>query len=600
MSYSEETIEAAKKLYLRRYRVPEIVKELGVPRRTVYFWINKYSWDDMLEHEGPLAAAGRRLETLMGMKDVSESHLNAIDRAIGAYERLRKLEISCPKQLLARATAEVKIQQIKNSTDQADDDDDQPQRRKQKGRKRNNDFRGFSKDEIEARFLNGLFQYQIDVWNERENRVRNYLKSRQIGFTYYFSREALGDALMTGRNKVFLSASRAQADYFRDYMAAFAMQAFNVELKGKDKIKVLSDHGEATLYLMSTNVATAQGASGDSYNDEYFWIPKFEKLKKVTGAVATHKHWRKTYFSTPSAKSHDAYPFWSGDIYNQERRKQNLPDVKFPEFEALRKGVLCPDGQWRKIVTIHDAMAGGCDLFDIEQLKRENTDEEFKQLYECKFIDDSSSVFQLAQLEKCLADRADWRDFDPMADRPFGNKEVWIGYDPSRTVDGASIVVLAPPIKAGGKFRVLEKITMINQAWQYQASVIKELTEKYNVKYIGIDITGPGSGVFETVQNFFPAATPIHYSPNSKTRLVLKGQDVIGNNRIEWDASWSDIAAGFMAIRRTTTGNGLLTYVADRTERHGHADAAWSILHALINEGLDHTQQRTSTYDFGD
>ena len=141
---------------------------------------------------------------------------------------------------------------------------------------------------------------------------------------------------------------------------------------------------------------------------------------------------------------------------------------------------------------------------------------------------------------------------------------------------------------------------MVNQAWQYQAAVIKELWEKYNVTYIGIDITGPGSGVFELVQNFFPAATPIHYSPTSKTRLVLKGQDVIGNRRIEWDASWSDIAAGFMSIRRTTTGHGQLTYVADRTERTGHADAAWSILHALINEGLDHTQQRTSTYDFGD
>ena len=87
---------------------------------------------------------------------------------------------------------------------------------------------------------------------------------------------------------------------------------------------------------------------------------------------------------------------------------------------------------------------------------------------------------------------------------------------------------------------MLEKITMVNQAWQYQAAVIKELCEKYNVEYIGIDLTGPGSGVFELVKNFFPRATPILYSIDVKTRLVLKGQEVIGNRRIEWDAGWSD------------------------------------------------------------
>lgn len=48
------------------------------------------------------------------------------------------------------------------------------------------------------------------------------------------------------------------------------------------------------------------------------------------------------------------------------------------------------DGQWRQIVTIEDAIAGGCDLFDLDQLRLEYSDEEFANLLMCEFVDDSS------------------------------------------------------------------------------------------------------------------------------------------------------------------------------------------------------------------
>ncbi|MDD5597886.1 MAG: hypothetical protein PHV82_08075 [Victivallaceae bacterium] len=161
---------------------------------------------------------------------------------------------------------------------------------------------------------------------------------------------------------------------------------------------------------------------------------------------------------------------------------------------------------------------------------------------------------------------------------------VWIGYDPSRSRDGACIVVLAAPKQRRGKFRVLEKITLKNAAWQYQAEVIKELWGKYQVEYIGIDITGPGDGVGQMVQRFYPAAECIFYTQEKKNQLVLKAQQVINDERIEWDSSWSDIAAGFLQIHRALTGSSNITYVASRSDTTGHADAAWAIMHALINE----------------
>ena len=58
------------------------------------------------------------------------------------------------------------------------------------------------------------------------------LKSRQIGATFYFAREALVDAIKTGRNQIFLSASQRQALKFRREIAGWVKKVTGVELKG--------------------------------------------------------------------------------------------------------------------------------------------------------------------------------------------------------------------------------------------------------------------------------------------------------------------------------------------------------------------------------
>lgn len=86
-------------------------------------------------------------------------------------------------------------------------------------------------------------------------RTRMILKSRQIGATFYFAREALIDALLTGRNQIFLSASKAQAHQFKNYMQAFVQEALGRQLTG-DPI-VLANGAE--LHFLGTNYRTAQG-----------------------------------------------------------------------------------------------------------------------------------------------------------------------------------------------------------------------------------------------------------------------------------------------------------------------------------------------------
>jgi hypothetical protein len=157
-------------------------------------------------------------------------------------------------------------------------------------------------------------------------------------------------------------------------------------------------------------------------------------------------------------------------------------------------------------------------------------------------------------------------------------------------------VVIAPPLEDGAKFRILEKHSWRGQSFKYQAEQVKKLTERFNVQHIGIDTTGIGYGVFDLVRDFYPRATSIHYSLETKNTLVLKAQDTIQGSRIEWDAGWNDIAQAFLTIKRGTTGGGQVTYSASRTDASGHADIAWAIMHALAHEPLNTNKQRRSRY----
>ena len=577
MANQKDTIEAARSLYIARRRVTDIARTLGITRNTIYRWAKQYGWDNLKTEGSPLEVGKQRLAVLLAVCNKSETQLAEIELLIGVIERLEKLELRAEKT--------------------------KPEGKREKGKpkkKSSNDFTGIDRDELVKRFRESQFKYQFDQYQHIDCRIRNLLKSRQIGFTRYYSAEAFVDSILTGRNQIFLSASKNQARVFGDYIKGFALEWFDKDLKGRDRIDIHTDYGLTSLHLLSSNSCTAQAFNGNLYFDEYFWAKDFEKLDKVSKAMASQKRYRRTYFSTPSAMSHPAYGIWTGEPFKERFRKRNQTVPEFPGEMQLRNGILCPDKQFRQIITIDDAIKQGCDLFDLEELELEYSEEELEQLFRCKFIDDSNSLFQLATLQPCLADMSDWRDFNPERSRPYLNKPVWIGYDPSRTRDGACIVVLAPPKRLAGQFRVIERIRMLNHSWLYQAEKIRALTEKYTVDYIGIDLTGPGSGVFEQVQQFYPNARPIHYTIESKTRLVLKAQEVIGQGRILWDASWSDIAAGFMQIHRTTTKHGQITYVADRSERTGHADSAWAIMHALINEGLNFRNMRPSSYTFGD
>ncbi|HCE1985926.1 TPA: terminase family protein [Vibrio parahaemolyticus] len=586
MAYSPEVRQAARALYLKAWTPREIATELKLNNeRIIYYWADKYGWRDMLREQTIDESIANRIQTLLELENPSKNQLDMLDRLIKHHTALKKMRAQ-DKQKGEQPVAE-KIRSNESVHQRSNTD---PSKKKKKRKK--NDISELTEEQF-ATWHDSLFEYQHVMRKNIKQRIRNILKSRQIGATYYFSGEALEDAILTGDNQIFLSASRAQAEVFRSYIIAIAKEFLDIELSGNPI--VLSNGAE--LRFLSTNSKTAQSYHGHVYVDEYFWIPKFDELNKLASAMATHKKWRKTYFSTPSSKSHQAYPFWTGDQWRQGR--DTRANIEFPTFDEYRDGgKLCPDRQWRYVVTIEDAAAGGCDLFDIDELRDEYGKDDFDNLFMCVFVDGSLSVFKFTDLEKAMVDTAHWQDFKPRNKRPFANREVWLGYDPSRTRDNACLVVIAPPIVAPEKFRILEKHYWKGLNFQYQAAQIDKVFERYNVTYIGIDTTGIGAGVWDLISKKHPReAHAIHYSAESKTRLVLKMIDVVESGRLQFDAEHKDIAMAHMAIKRVPTASGnAMTFKAERNATTGHADAFWATSHAIINEPLDHSTPTKSTW----
>lgn len=387
-NWPDEIRTAARSLYLRRYAVSEIADMLSVPVRTLYNWADSGRWDDLLSHEGAEEAASRRLALLLEREDKSPRDLKEVDTLVGTLERLQKLRLR-EKEAREGRSAEGSPPGVSRERE-----------RKEKKAAVKNDVSRLTEDDFAEAFHKRFFPYQRELVETRRHRNRFFLKSRQIGFTWFFAQEAFEDACLTGDNQIFLSATRAQAEVFRSYIVALAREKFALELKG-NPLTLNTAKGQATLYFLSNNSKSAQSYHGHVYIDECFWIQGFNELYKVASGMASHKKWRRTLFSTPSAVAHQAYDLWTGERF-QKRFKAKR--AAFPTAKELRQGVLCPDTFYRKIVSIEDAIAGGCDLFDLESLKLEYSADEFRNLFLCDFVDDTQSVFKLSDLETCYAD----------------------------------------------------------------------------------------------------------------------------------------------------------------------------------------------------
>lgn len=543
-------------LYLRQCTAAEIAGELGCTDRAVQRWVKNFGWAAMRDDAPAELVLRQRITYLMWVDEKSDRLLKELD------------------VLLKHQFGEVKARggSAKDGSN-----------RGRPANKTKNDVSKVTAEMLAEYREQTFFKYQLKIWQTKQddalNWMRFYLKSRQIGLTYYFAFEAFEDAIITGDNQIFLSASKKQSEIFKAYIRMFALKIGDVDLKGKDEITLSNG---ATFYFLSTNSRTAQGYHGHLYVDEVFWIPKFKELDDLAGGMSMHDKWRTTYLSTPSTIAHEAYPKWSGT-------KKDAIDIS---HKALKDGALGVDGIYRQVITVDDAIEGGADFFNMDKLRKKYPDADiFNNLLRCMFLDNSNAVFKIGLLMACKVDTDAWKDISKTEYRPVGNSPVWLGYDPSGEGDEAAVIAALPPARPGGAFRLIEKLRLQGESYEYQAAQIENLCHKYNVTEIAMDATGMGDPVAKLVSKFFPAVTCIIYSINTKDTLVYKTREVISGGRLLFSDDWDDVIHSFLMIKRTTTRGGRSTFGAARSKDSSHADIAMAIMNLLSLEGVDNSQK---------
>ncbi len=562
-------------LYLRQQTPAEIAKALDVAGRTIQLWINKFNWKEMRDDAPVELMLRQRIAHLLWIDQKHDQQLKELDMLL---EQKRK-----------RDEAENKRQRGSFSGGDG----------KKRGRKPNkvkNDISHITKEVLDEFREKTFFEYQKEIHahkcNNELNAFRFYLKSRQIGLTYYFAYEAFEDAVLNGDNQVFLSASRKQSEIFKNYIRRFALEIGDVELKGKDELQLSNG---ATFYFLSTNARTSQGFNGHVYFDEVFWIPKFGELDDYAGGMSIHDKYRTTYLSTPSTVAHEAYPKWQG-------KKELGIDIS---HAALKGGSLGEDGIFRQTITIDDAIEKGATFFNMDKLRRKYPDKTvFDNLLRCVFLDDSASIFSLKALLACKTDSFVWKDVDHNKARPVGNAEVLVGYDPrgggqGEGSDDAGLVVGLKPKRKGGVFRLIERVRLKGSSYEQQAQAIKGITEKYNVVHLAIDVSGVGSAVAELVRKFYPSLIELDYSPEVKRMMVYKAREIINDGRLQFDDEWDDLVHSFLMIRQQTTkASNQVTFISNRSKVGSHADLAWASMHVMHWEPIDIHSEDDTTVTF--
>lgn len=540
MAYSEKQVRQVEELVKQGIDSATIELKTGVPTRTQRLWRRKHQW---VVETDIIRQLEFRIQELMLLESPTEEQTRLLDTLLEKLGRFNsQREKAEDRRVKPKAVVGI--------------------------RKKKNDFSGIEIDEIERP---PFFLYQQEFLDDHA-RDRFYLKSRQIGFSWVVAWEALEDAMKSGKNKIFISASKNQVGQIRTYIKQFSIKYFKVQLTGTDKITIINPEGDLVeFHFLSTNSTTTQSYHGDLYIDEFCWIPNLRDLLDTALAQASHKHYRITYFSTPSVKSHYSYNIWEG----------------LDEF-----GKKVDDEISRVVITIHDAEKKGCDLFDMDRLKKRFTPRQFAFLFLCEWIDDEGSIFKMPDLEACyyktkvkneegklVLENAALPEY-----KKAGNP-IYIGYDPNGGGKNGDSASIAAGEHRPDRLRVVRSRTFNNKSINWQAYIIKKWVKEFKAGFLGIDVTGIGAAVYNLIKDLpkevdWPLTIKkFTYDRENKIELILHMERIVASKRLEFDGTNKMILQSFLAIKTTTTGAGRSTIVADRKKGIGHADLFFAIAH---------------------
>jgi uncharacterized protein YjcR len=168
----------ARTLYHRGWQLTQIAAELGVKYGTLAAWKSREGWDE----DAPIAVVEDRLEArialLLDKEPFTEGDMKRVDFMMRQMERAARIR----KFDKTGREGDLNPKIAKRNDEEA---------KAKRADKRKNFLSPEQWQALLDDFHARNFAYQEHWWDHRDERTRKILKSRQIGATWYFAREAL-------------------------------------------------------------------------------------------------------------------------------------------------------------------------------------------------------------------------------------------------------------------------------------------------------------------------------------------------------------------------------------------------------------------------
>lgn len=401
-----------------------------------------------------------------------------------------------------------------------------------------------------------LYEYQKD-WVEDKSRFKIALKSRQTGFSFCSSLEAVFDCLERRTQWVLLSRGERQS---RELMEKCAMHAKAAgaaidEIKeitenfdfDKKNIKVLEIRfpNHSKILGLPANPDTARGFSANLLLDEFAFHPDSRKIWTALYPSVT-RGYKVRVISTPNGKNNKFYDLWSAE----NKYSKHETDI----YKAIQQGLPANAEELRE----------SCD-----------SDDTWEQEYCCKFIDEATAYITYDMITACESDQVTFKL--PSLSELKG--ELYGGMDIGRKRDLTVVWIVE---KLGDVYYTRMITRLKRTAFCIQKAFVELLIQNLTgkIKRFCIDSTGLGMQLAEEMQQkYHSLVEPVTFTNTSKADMAVTLRRKFEDRQIRIPID-RVIREDIHSIKKFTTSSGNVRYDAERSEA-GHADHFWALALAL-------------------
>lgn len=434
--------------------------------------------------------------------------------------------------------------------------------------------------------------FQLAHLND-DSTFRVEVKSRQIAWSWLSAAEGLADAILSGRNSIFVSINQEEAQekirYARQINEALPPWARAEFSRASLSELELAGNGAR---LISLPARAPRGKSrANVYLDEFAHVRGDRPIYTGALPVISKGGGRLRMGSSPLGASG---VFW--EVFEQQLKTYPGYARKRTPWWAVQ--AFCTNVVEARKIAPHLLTAERVRLFGndrIQAIYDNILEEDFQQEYEAVFVDESTAWITWEEIKavedpnlKWVAATARGAQLSAASDaidelqrrvRAGEVEQVFAGgLDVGRTRNLTELFLVG--LSTTGTYPLRLSISLDNVEFDDQVAIVADVLRGLNVAKLLIDRNGLGMNLAENLERAWPVkAEGVTFSGPNKTLWATDAKMLIQRRKTPLPAN-RDLAYQIHSIKKAVTAAKNLVFDTDRNEKH-HADKFWAWALAL-------------------